>query len=326
MADFEPRHANFRALGMVVLFGFISGSLLFSRLTYPATAIAVIILATSFGLGFYCLIRLLLNIESNTFRTEETLHRLIRHHDQLTEGMNALNENILLSEEAKSIAFRDKDLQALRQAIEEEIVAKDWEAAIYLADQMELKFGAKQEAQTLRQKARQSRDGDRNEQLAMAMAKYEDALNSLECESAENQLTQIQADFPDNPQIADLPEKMEIAKTARKKWLLQQWDQAVQSNEIDQGIEILRELDKFLTSSEVAAFEESARGVFKAKLHNLGVEFSLLVAEKVWDRALKVAEEIVSEFPNTRMAHEINQGLPNLRAKASAMKSEKKSS
>jgi len=325
MADFEPRHANFRALGMVVLFGFILGSLIFSRLTYPATAIAVIILATSFGLGFYCLIRLLLTIESNTFRTEETLHRLIRHQDQLTEGMNALNESILLSEEAKSIAFRDKDLQALRQAIEEEIASKDWEAAIYLADQMELKFGAKHEAQMLRQKAQQNRDGERNERLAMAMAKYEDALNSLEWESAENQLKKIQSEFPNSPEVAELPEKMEVAKTARKKWLLQQWDKAVQSNEIDHGIEILRELDKYLTPSEVAAFEESARGVFKAKLHNLGVEFSLLVAEKVWDRALTVAEEIVSEFPNTRMAQEINQGLSNLRAKAAAMKSEKKS-
>ena len=103
-------------------------------------------------------------------------------------------------------------------------------------------------------------------------------------------------------------DRLDEARTARKKLLLQQWDEAVQRNEVDRGIEVLKDLDKYLTASEVAAFEESARGVFRAKLHNLGVQFSLLVAEKVWDRALGVAEEIISEFPNSRMAQEI-QGL-----------------
>jgi len=272
------------------------------------------------GIGFYALIRLLLAIEANTFHTEETLHRLMRHHDQLVDGIHAVNESILLSEEAKSIAFRDKDLQALRQAIEDELSSKDWEAALYLADQMEKKFGARQQAESLRQKVVETRDKEEADRLAMALAKVEDAMNAFEWESAESQIRQIQQDFPNLPKVAELPDKLDNAKTVRKKWLIQQWDQAVQNNEIDRGIEILKELDQYLTASEVAAFEESARGVFKAKLHNLGVQFSLFVAEKVWDRALAVAEEIVSEFPNTRMAQEISQGLANLRAKAQSTK------
>ena len=133
-------------------------------------------------------------------------------------------------------------------------------------------------------------------------------------------IANIQKEFPDAPQAEALQEKLDQAKTARKKWLIQQWDQAVQRNEVDREIEIIKELDKFLTASEVAAFEESARGVFRAKLHNLGVQFSLLVAEKVWDRALEVAEEIMTEFPNSRMAQEISGTLATLRTRAQGMK------
>ena len=117
------------------------------------------------GFAFYGLTRLLLAVEANTFHIEETLGRLVRHIDQVTEGINALNENILLSEDAKSIAFRDKDLQALRQAIEEEISTKDWEAAFYLADQMEKRFGYRQEAEQVRHQIQQIREKQDRERL-----------------------------------------------------------------------------------------------------------------------------------------------------------------
>ena len=39
---------------------------------------------------------------------------------------------------------------------------------------------------------------------------------------------------------------------------------------------------------EAAALEESARGVFRARLHKMGVQFSLFVTEKAWNKALKL--------------------------------------
>jgi hypothetical protein len=283
------------------------------------TAFCLSILGVFLGFIFFGVTRLLLAIEANTFHIEESMGRLLRHIDHVTEGINALNENILLSEDAKSIAFRDKDLQALRQAIEEEISTKDWEGALYLVDQMEKRFGYRQEAAQYRQQIQQVREKHTQDALAMSTAKYEDHLNAYEWELAGKDLEEIQQEFPETP-AEPLQEKLEQAKTARKKWLIHQWDQAVQRNEVDRGIEIIKELDKFLSASEVAAFEESARGVFRAKLHNLGVQFSLLVAEKVWDRALDVAEEIRKEFPNSRMAQEINDTLTTLRTRAQGMK------
>jgi transposase len=283
-------------------------------------AFPISILTAVLGVAFYGLTRLLLAVEANTYHIEETLGRLLRHIDQVTEGINALNENILLSEDAKAIAFRDKDLQALRQAIEEEIATKDWEAALYLADQMEKRFGYRQEADHFRRHIQEVRDKYHQDALAMAMARFEDHLNAYEWELAAQDIADLQRDFPQAVQAEALHEKLDLAKTERKKWLIQQWDQAVQRNEVDRGIEIVKELDKFLTPSEVAAFEESARGVFRAKLHNLGVQFSLLVAEKIWDRALEVAEEIIREFPNSRMAQEVSGTLAALKSRSQGMK------
>jgi hypothetical protein len=332
MAEFEPRLINLRVLGVVILVAsLIFLSVCLVGLVYSGQpegfwgmAFAISILSSLIGFAFYGLTRLLLAVEANTFHIEETLGRLVRHIDQVTEGINALNENILLSEDAKSIAFRDKDLQALRQAIEEEISTRDWEAAFYLADQMEKRFGYRQEAEQVRHHIQQIREKQDRDAWAMAMARFEDHLNSFEWEAAGQDITAIQKEFPEAPQTEVLQERLDQAKTARKKWLIQQWDQAVQRNEVDRGIEIVKELDKFLSSSEVAAFEESARGVFRAKLHNLGVQFSLLVAEKVWDRALEVAEEIMTEFPNSRMAQEISGTLATLRTRAQVAKQSNK--
>jgi outer membrane protein assembly factor BamD (BamD/ComL family) len=62
--------------------------------------------------------------------------------------------------------------------------------------------------------------------------------------------------------------------------------------------------------------EESARGVFRAKLHNLGVQFAICVTDQRWAEAIEVGEQIISEYPNTRMASEVRSKMDQLRARA----------
>ena len=52
---------------------------------------------------------------------------------------------------------------------------------------------------------------------------------------------------------------------------------------------------------------ESARGVFRAKLHNLGVQFAIRVTDQNWSEALVIGEQIMDEYPNTRMAQEVQE-------------------
>jgi hypothetical protein len=286
------------------------------------TAFVVSLLGGLIGFTFYGLARLLMAIEVNTFRMEETLERLIRRIDGVKDRLDAMNESILLNDEAKTIAFRDKDLHALRQAVEEKIVAEEWQKASYLTDQMESRFDARQEADQLRVRMAQAKEEQYRRELRLAVAGFEDRLKAYEWTAAAGMIENIKKRFPKAPEAGKLAEKLEQARAERKKYLIQQWDNAIQKDEAERGIEILKELDQYLTPNEAAALEESARGAFRAKLHNMGVQFSLLVTEKIWDRAMALGQEIIREFPNSRMAQEIQEGIPGLEAKARAMQEE----
>jgi hypothetical protein len=70
---------------------------------------------------------------------------------QLSVLLNLVSEQQLLSDRAKQVAFREKDRDALRRAIHEDLARKDWEAALALVSDMENTFGYKQEAADFRQ-------------------------------------------------------------------------------------------------------------------------------------------------------------------------------
>ena len=71
----------------------------------------------------------------------------------------------------------------------------------------------------------------------------------------------------------------------------------------------------YLTPNEGLALQEAARDVFRNKLHSLGVQFSLAVSEKQWAKALETGQQIIHDFPNSRMAEEIREKVDVLRQK-----------
>ncbi|MBA7645497.1 hypothetical protein ES703_53255 [subsurface metagenome] len=95
--------------------------------------------------------------------------------------------------------------------------------------------------------------------------------------------------------------------------MLTAWDDAVKRQATDRSLEILRELDLYLSPNEGLALQEAARDAFRTKLHNLGVQFSLVVSARQWARALEIGQQIVRDFPNSRMADEIRGKLDILK-------------
>ena len=63
-------------------------------------------------------------------------------------------------------------------------------------------------------------------------------------------------------------------------------------------------------------FREVARGVIGKARDNLGVRFKLLVQDKSWGEALVVGEQIIENFPNSRMAGEVREMLDTLRERS----------
>ncbi|MFC1764510.1 hypothetical protein ACFL6U_20890, partial [Planctomycetota bacterium] len=115
--------------------------------------------------------------------------------------------------------------------------------------------------------------------------------------------------YPDSERARDMRQHLHQKREEHKKELLSAWDDAVQRQDTDQGLEILKELDHYLTPNEALALQEAAKDVLRTKLHNLGVKFSLAVSDKIWHEALQVGQQIITEFPNSRMSEEIKGRL-----------------
>jgi hypothetical protein len=127
------------------------------------------------------------------------------------------------------------------------------------------------------------------------------------------QIESVIKNYPDSEKAKALRQKFVDKKEQRKRQLLAAWDEAVKRDDTDRSLIVLKELDTYLTPSEALALQEAASEVFKNKLHNLGVRFSLAVSDKQWTEALQTGQEIIRAFPNSRMADEIREKLATLK-------------
>ena len=126
-------------------------------------------------------------------------------------------------------------------------------------------------------------------------------------------IEKLASEEPEKDMVKILRQKMLEKKEERKKILLNAWDDAVKRQATDRSLEILRELDSYLTPNEGLALQEAARDIFRSKLHTLGVQFSLAVSERQWSRALETGKQIIRDFPNSRMAGEIREKIDVLK-------------
>jgi hypothetical protein len=232
------------------------------------------------------------------------------------KAISELRDVSTLSDAAKQVAYRAKDLEALRAAIREDLGRGDFEAATMLVNEMERRFGYALEADKIREQITNSsraaidqRVADTVEHVDMLLTRYEWADATRECD----RLLRL---FPTHPEARRLPERITIARDGHKRELLKLWKEAVAKDDVDHSLELLRELDPYLTTAEAEAYKESARDVFRKKLQQLGVQFALHVHDKSWHEALKIGRQITAEFPNTRMAAEVRERLPILEEKA----------
>ena len=115
-------------------------------------------------------------------------------------------------------------------------------------------------------------------------------------------------------------QKLLDKKEERKRILLNAWDDAVKRRATDRSLEILRELDLYLTPNEGLALQEAARDVFKNKLHNLGAQFSMAISGKQWDKTIEIGQQIIRDFPNSKISGEIRKKMDTLKQKVTQEK------
>ena len=270
----------------------------------PISAGSLALIVTALGAALHKAVR------SNFIGTrDEWCNPIHERLDQMAILLNLMSEQQLLSDRAKSIAYREKDRSALRRAVQEEMARHDWDAASSLVDEMERAFGIKSEALRLRDEINEHRQELARKQITEVVQMIDKHTRAEQWNAALREADKLMKQFPDNEQVKNLPHEIDNRRLAHKKHLLQNWHEAVARHDNDASIEILKQLDPYLTPVEAAAMQESVRSVFKEKLHDLGAQFAAAIKENRLADAVSVGETIMKDFPNSRIAQEVHDNM-----------------
>ena len=248
-------------------------------------------------------------LRENSTKLEEVTGAL----GKISEGLAQINHSTRVSETAKAIAFRDADRLSLRQAVFGKLQMQDFDAAHEIINEIAQRPEYGDLAAQLRDQAERYRTATDQERMNQGIALVDKLLDDCQWVRASAQIEELIKAYPDSEQVKAMRHKLLDKKEERKRILLAAWDDAVQRKETDRSLEILKELDLYLTPNEGLALQEAAKDAFRTKLHNLGVQFSIAVAEKRWSGALDVGQQIIEDFPNSKMADEIREKLDALR-------------
>ena len=232
---------------------------------------------------------------------------------KICTGLAQINQSTRVSETAKAIAFREADRQSLREAVFEKLQQQDFDKAHQLINEIGERPEYRGLAEELKDEAEKYRVASVQERINQSIAHIEGLLAEHQWVQASIQIEGLIGAHPDSEEAKAMRQKLLDKKQERKRALLAMWDNAIQQKETDRSLEILKELDLYLTANEALALQEAASDVFRTKLHNLGVQFSIAVTEKQWEQALEIGQKITSNFPNSKMAEEIRGKLDVLR-------------
>lgn len=283
-------------------------------------------LGLAYGAGGVAALALTLLVYFHTILAHKLATTAFRAYDALLESAESIRrseahlrtiaDNSTLSDWAKRIIYREKDYEFLRDTIRGAIVRQDWEAANHLIADLQDSFGYREEAAQFRSEVERARAATADERVAGALERFERLCDQRKWEQARREIDHLRGLFPDDARIRGLSGELELRRNRLKRELLTAYSEAVRVDNVDRAHKLLVQLDEFLTPNEAAALKESARGVFKAKLLQMGVQFSLAVTERDFVRAIEIGRRITHEFPNSRYAREISEMLPTLEQRA----------
>jgi hypothetical protein len=247
---------------------------------------------------------------------ESLLSPLSERMEQFSVMLNLISEQQLLSDRGKSIAYRNKDRDALRFAIQEEIGRADYEAAWRLADEMENSFGNRQEAEHFRQLIEDKRSENVRRHIADGLMRIDKLVRAERWAAAHREAEQLAKRYGDHEQVRNLKADIDTRRQQHKVQLTESFNDAVSRNDVDGAIELLKRLDPYLSSGEAESLQETARAVLKTKLEQLRSQFAGAVHEGNWHEALRIGDAVIRDFPNTQMAKEVREHMDTLRQRA----------
>lgn len=228
-----------------------------------------------------------------------------------------IHENTMLSDAAKRVLFRERELDLLRRAIEEDISRGDFQAGTTLCDEMANLFGHREEAETFRERLLQAGRDIYETQVHQALGDFDRVLAERDWARAYEEAARIKRLYPESQLVHELDQRIIAAREQHKRDLESQFLQAAEREDIDQAMRLLKTLDRYLNRDEAGRLSAVAQGVVVKHREVLSRQFKSAVSEHRWAEAAHVGDEIMSEYPNTKMADEVRSMIDVLRVRAS---------
>lgn len=247
----------------------------------------------------------------------EVSGRLSGEFQKLREAIEALANEQALSDDARRVLHRQREREMLRAAIEEDIQSRDFPAATTLVKELAERFGYRADAERFRERIEAASFEQQESEVASALASLESLLLDRRWDAAELEANRISRLHPDSPRISGLQHRVYQARRMYKQDLERRFLHAAKEDRVEEAMNLLKELDAYLTEQEGAQYLELARGVIGKARENLGAQFKLALHDRRWPQAADIGERIIEEFPNSRMAEEVRALIDDIRAKAS---------
>ncbi len=273
---------------------------------------SIAILATLVILALAPIAILLAAVVSRSLGSGSTSAQL----DRISHAVENFSQEQGLSEGAKRVIHRRQERELLRRAIEQDILAQDWDAAMVLVKELAERFGYRADAEEFRSRIERVRAQNLDRQVVDSLSQLDEFIRARQWADAYAEAARIERLFPDSHRIDNLRSRVDESRRKYRKELERRFLLAAEHQRIDEAMEMLKELDQYLTRAEADQFQEVARGVISKSRENLGVRFKILVQDHLWTDAIGVGQQIIEEFPNTRMATEVRDLLPELRNRA----------
>jgi hypothetical protein len=263
----------------------------------------------------------LMPIGLRTASTSDDVASLSRgdHLDRLAQSIETMTNESGLSEAAKRVLHRRQERELLRREIERDIHDGDWDAAMVLVKELAERFGYRADAEEFRTRIEHARAETLDRTVTQAIANLEALIKARRWTDAFAEAGRIARLYPESPRVEGLRDHVGRSRERYKEDLERRFLQAAERDEIDTAMDLLKELDIYLTEAEAEQFREVARGVIGKARDNLGVRFKLAVQDRNWPAAVEFGERIISDFPNTRMAQEVRGLIDGLRQRAASM-------
>jgi len=242
--------------------------------------------------------------------------RRIRATGLVSRTLTQIHEHLMLSDNAKRVLFRDREVQLLRNAIEDDIARGDYNAAITLCTEMADLFGYREEAEAFRSRIVQARRQHYELEVQAAIDQLDAALADRDWAAVHQQAARIRRLYPESHVVADLDRRILHARGQHKTELEARFLEAADQDDPRAAMGLLRQLDRYLSRDEAERLTDVAQGVVTRYRESLGTEFRRAVGEHRWADAARVGESIITDYPNTQMANEVRSMIEVLRTKA----------